>query len=104
MGSDGVPARRADRGRRRRRGGRAREALTVISAGALMVYGAGLLIVGLVDLGSGDAGLGSPWDKVIAGAVFLVPVPLALLFGALGTRRRRRRAVRAVLGEERQGG
>jgi hypothetical protein len=104
VGSDGVSERRADRVRRRRRGGRGGDVVTVIFAGALMLYGAVLLIVGLVDLGSGDAGLGSAWDKVIAGAIFLAPVPLAILLGMLGTRRRRRRAVRAVLGEERRGG
>jgi len=70
----------------------------LVFAAGITLYGAVQLIAGLVALGHGSGG--SAWGETIAGAIFLVPVPLVILLTVWGARRRRRRAVRAVLGEE----
>jgi hypothetical protein len=87
--------------RRRRRGGRVLSAAGLFITAAITLYGAVLVIAGLVTSGPAHAPPGTAWGYVVAGAIFLVPAPLVFLLTRLGARRRRSRAVRAALGEDR---
>ena len=53
---------------------------------------------GVVSLPSAVGDTSSAWIDVIVGSIFLVLFPMSLLISVLSARRRRRRAVQAVLG------
>lgn len=54
---------------------------------------------GVVSLASDVGDTSSAWSETITGAIFLLVIPVSFLLATISRRRRRRRAIRAALGD-----